>query len=581
MNQHHFTTLCPINQRNENLKREICDDNSDSILIDNILCGLKRKKSSDSSKDNFSKKIRKNMQNKNVKEEEENKSNSPKIFDIQQIPQKAPKNNKIIFNNFKVQKVLIKLGSKLTYCFNAVFNKKNLLNLEIIELKGFMNKMQKSIFIQNLKLLNQKYLLKDFLKFNTICAFDEIGEINTQAKKLSALLSMRKIGMQFLLIKNINFQNKILILFYKDSFPFKDYNSANDFYILKIDQDFIKKNFFNEFQNNNNLKQTSLSRSKNILASNMKSLKLRSNLLKKGNNYNNKITSRLINNKFHSIEKRFKDRKIHKIQPFSYSTNEMLNFNSSFQNPNSFDYLKNNLTFNNKIFNYISYYDNTNYNQKLNVGLKSDSDLLIRNYIKDNSFCYNQHSIKFNSKEDAVIKYPSKRYLFRNKIKISLESFEIMDESIFNVTQNQLNFQDYFMAGEEIKPNDDGNYNINYINYYENCSKDINFDNFNRQQQALKKHPKKIETDCEIIESIRPLYCKKQEKNLGFIIKDISFQDNKIKIKIEQPLNLEYKNNYKKCLNCASEFFENYFVDYGCYFLCARCFDRRKNNIKL
>lgn len=156
-----------------------------------------------------------------------------------------------------IQELTVKYNSVLNYSFMASFSRKNLINISNIELERFMNPHLKTLFLQNLNSLNERQMLGRYLKFNTITAFDEIGEIGSNIKKLSAFLSCEKIGFQFLIIKNDYFTNKILILFPKDCFPFKSYlQDEKEFFVLKVDKDFLSTNYFSESEYKKNQKAT-------------------------------------------------------------------------------------------------------------------------------------------------------------------------------------------------------------------------------------------------------------------------------------------------------------------------------------
>lgn len=419
----------------------------------------------------------------------------------------------------------VKYKSVLNYSFLATFSKNNVINLISIELERFMNLRMKEIFIKNLAFLNENSMLRSYLRFNTICAFNEMGEIGTKFKKLSGFLSFAKIGVQFLIIKNDYFTNKTLILFHKDSFPFKNLFTENDFYIIKMDKEFLSVDYF---ENKERIERTStrfqyvpeaeliLNRWEsrvNMKAEMAKELKAprRTGSLKK----NNQMCS--------SIDICFRRRKARKLEAKENHTNKEQNEfrtramserrhfteNSAIGNYNNNYYYENNLNFNNNEINNYNYNNDCGINAQnlfdsrfiekwlslnhllLNNANASNNEIPNSQFNsetklksnKNRSELYSQspsnsgnleNSTKTESKEDQQEVTPFDARKANSKVIINLHSYEVINNIQDTYSNNQwINYQEKsailnhkginnkINEKREEEDLEDGNYNIN------------------------------------------------------------------------------------------------------------------------
>jgi len=407
-----------------------------------------------------------------------------------------------------LQEITIKYSSVLNYTFMASISRKNLIDLATIELDRFMNSKIKEYFFQNLAALNEMRMLAKYLRFNTISAFEEIGEIGTNIKRLSAFLSFNKIGSQFLIIKNDYFTNKILILFHKDSFPFSYFPDDNKFYVIKVDKDFLCKNYFGA-----RYEKTSVNKEfdrlipyktdGNIIANQIESrLKLQADMEAKCFTISPRIKPiRRIKNTLSCFYQSFRIRKISKIQE-GEKRDEDRNYmicrqnNSSSQFRENFEFGNNLINNNNDILinncneklllincfllNNANANNNSNKNPSENAQEYSFDSIagIKRNKSQDyfgslgTSNCSDLNNRENNLSKSGINPFSNEnnKSFINNRIKISLDSFQVIHDLNEAGANNQLICyenkykNDWNNKSDKIELEEiDGNYNINYI----------------------------------------------------------------------------------------------------------------------
>jgi hypothetical protein len=466
---------------------------NDCSLIENILSGLRKEEinpippiltETRSNKEEAFFNHEKSQEIKKRKENLTSKINSKSedlIFEINKTNREIRKNlnfsNKNInAKSIEFQKITVKYRTILTYTFSASFQRNNLINIAEIELDRFMNDKFKTNFIQNLKFLKERNVLGNYLRFNIISTFDEIGEIETNFKKLNAFLSSAKIGFQFLMIKNEFFSNKILILVHKENFLFAEFLGKSEFYILKVDKDLLNKNCFSAyflkrkksigFNENLPAKQTfELMHSKNDCKDNFA----------KNFSFRRKIKSmKKIKKLFCEIDNCFRNRKLRKIKErektdqLAFVTSEHCDGSQFSEN---FDFIKNS-----KIINYEkkNNLDNKSFD-KLFLNCLSNNENAGKPF-NDNSTlkfmetevdkkagtntCKNTDSLIKNNNGENMINYLDNN-INNSKIIISLDSFRVINNYRNSFTKNQ--WINYDNKTNKIEENPDENLNINYI----------------------------------------------------------------------------------------------------------------------
>lgn len=146
------------------------------------------------------------------------------------------------------KEILIKIRFKeeIKYYFIANISRKSILIIDKIRLKEILDNEKKMNLLHNLIYYNEKGLLRAFLNMNIVCCFNEVGEVTTGAKKLNFSLSKNRIGIQFFCMSNKCFSKKILLLFHRESFPFKNFLDHREFYIVKFDHEIFLYRYYHK-----------------------------------------------------------------------------------------------------------------------------------------------------------------------------------------------------------------------------------------------------------------------------------------------------------------------------------------------